>query len=238
MVPEAHAEEVARSGTVVAPVAVVELFTSEGCSSCPRADVVLGELAREAPSVVALAYHVDYWDELGWPDRFSSADSTARQRDYARSFGTPNLYTPQMVVGGSDAFVGSDKGHARDSIARALAHHAAVPVSARAHMTGSEAVVVDVAAPGAPSDAVVRVAVVQREATVDVHAGENAGRSLHHTSIVRGFSTAPPDHASVTLRWPSGLSPKDAEVVAFVQRKPSADGGMPILGAVRASIGP
>jgi hypothetical protein len=237
VVPEAHADEVARGGTG-APVAVVELFTSEGCSSCPRADAVLGELARESPSVVTLAFHVDYWDELGWPDRFSSADWTARQREYARSFGTSNLYTPQMVVGGGDAFVGSDKAHARESIGHALAHPANVPVSARAHMAGSEGVVVDVVAPGAPSDAVLGVALLEREATVDVRAGENAGRSLRHTSIVLAFSTAAPDHGSVTLPWPSGLSPKDAEVVVIVQRKPSGNGGMPILGAARASIAP
>ena len=239
MVPEAHAQEAARGarGGGGTPVAVVELFTSEGCSSCPRADVVLGELARIAPSVVTLAFHVDYWDELGWADRFSSPDWTARQREYARSFGTSNLYTPQMVVGGSDAFVGSDAGHARESIGRALARPSRVSVSARAHTAGGDGVVVDVAAPGAPSDAEVHVALVEREATVEVGAGENAGRSLHHTSIVRAFATAS-GQGRVTLRLPPGLAPKDAEVVAFVQRKPSAAGGMPILGAARAAIEP
>jgi hypothetical protein len=105
-------------------------------------------------------------------------------------------------------------------------------------MDGGAGVVVDVSAPGAPSDAVVSVALVQREATVDVRAGENQGRSLRHTSIVRALAAAPADHGSVTMRWPSGLDPKDAEVVAFVQRKPSGDAGMPILGAARAPIAP
>jgi hypothetical protein len=239
LVPEAHAQEATREPTAAAaPVAVVELFTSEGCSGCPRADVVLADVSRDTPSVVALAFHVDYWDDLGWPDRFSSADWTARQRAYAHSLGASGLYTPQMVVGGSEAFIGSDKVRARESIRRALSHPSSISVSARAHMDGGAGVVVDVSTPGAPSDAVVSVALVQREATVDVKAGENQGRSLRHTSIVRALSTAPAEHGSVTLRWPSGLAPKDAEVVAFVQRKASIDAGMPILGAARVSIEP
>ena len=93
-------------------VAVVELFTSEGCSSCPPADDVLNALAADARTrhtrVFALAMHVDYWDSLGWPDPFASPAMTSRQQDYARSFGVRGLYTPQMVVGGAEEFTGSD----------------------------------------------------------------------------------------------------------------------------------
>jgi hypothetical protein len=115
-VPEARADEpVAQAGGV----AVVELFTSEGCSSCPPADAVLADIAATGgPTTYALAYHVDYWDDLGWPDRFASPESAARQQTYARALGTRGLYTPQMVVGGTEQFTGSDRARATAAIER------------------------------------------------------------------------------------------------------------------------
>src|SRR5205814_1096869 len=87
---------------------VVELFTSQGCSSCPPADRLLSELA-ERPDVIALGLHIDYWDDLGWKDPLSSPEATARQRDYARQFGRRQVYTPQLVVDGTEEAVGSDR---------------------------------------------------------------------------------------------------------------------------------
>ena len=95
---------------------VVELFTSQGCSSCPPADVLLGELAKRE-DVLALAFHVDYWDRLGWKDPFSSAMATARQRAYGHKLGLRTVYTPQIVVDGTAEMVGSD----RRAVARAIA---------------------------------------------------------------------------------------------------------------------
>lgn len=88
--------------------AVIELFTSEGCNSCPPAEAYIGELARR-PDVLALAYHVDYWDELGWRDRFALRESAVRQRMYAQALGRPSLYTPQVIVDGRQDYVGSDR---------------------------------------------------------------------------------------------------------------------------------
>src|SRR6185295_6058071 len=106
---------------------IVELFTSEGCSDCPAADVLLQKLTASPPGdvdVIGLGEHVDYWDRLGWRDRFSSAALTSRQRVYQDHFGTESIYTPQMVVDGRVEFVGSDAAAARRAIDRAanMAH--------------------------------------------------------------------------------------------------------------------
>jgi hypothetical protein len=242
-VPEARADEPApvpgKGG-----VAVVELFTSEGCSSCPPADAVLARLAGR-PGVFALSFHVDYWDELGWPDRFASPGNTSRQRAYARSLGGRGLYTPQLVVGGTDAFVGSEADHAEASVARALATLAPVHLALRARTAATEAVV-DYEAPGAPAGAVLDVAVVERTATTEVRAGENSGKTLHHADVVRAFTTTPlaspsgtPDgtpRGTVTLRLPASLRPEDADVIAYVQRLPGDGAGMPVLGAASARL--
>jgi hypothetical protein len=235
VLPEARADDTAR-GAGQNGIAVVELFTSEGCSSCPPADGVLGSLVRANPRVYALAFHVDYWDELGWPDRFASHDATARQRAYGRSFGTWTVYTPEMIVGGTDAFTGSDRIHADASIERSLAHAAPLRASVRARPAGPHEIAVDFEAPGAPADAVFGVAVVQREATTNVRAGENAGRTLHHANVVRSFAVAPSAASSLTLQLPESLRPSEGEVIVIVQQKSGPAGGMPILGAARAAL--
>src|SRR5215470_9660542 len=105
---------------------LVELFTSEGCSSCPPADKLLGRLRQDLAGsgfeVVPLGFHVDYWNSLGWKDRFSSAEFSRRQEQYARALSTEGPYTPEMVVDGATEFVGSDKDRARAAIAQAAAH--------------------------------------------------------------------------------------------------------------------
>lgn len=232
-VAEARADEVAPAA---GGVAVVELFTSEGCSSCPPADWLLADLARDGASVYALAFHVDYWDGLGWPNPFASADWTARQEAYARAFGVRGLYTPQMVVQGTDAFNGTDEDRARSDIARSLAKQAPVRLSLRARGAGPQTVAVEVDAPGAPARATVDVAVVQREATTAVRAGENAGRTLHHVDVVRAWATATVSSSPLTLHLPASLRRVDGEIIAVVQGPPGGSGGMPVLGAARAAL--
>ena len=106
---------------------VVELFTSQGCSSCPPADAFLTDLAHQRHDVLPLAFHVTYWDYLGWKDPYSLAAATARQREYARHLGDDGVYTPQMVVDGTTGFVGSDRALGLKAIAAAAAK--SVPVS-------------------------------------------------------------------------------------------------------------
>jgi hypothetical protein len=234
-IPEARADESPRAAAK-GGVAVVELFTSEGCSSCPPADQLLARLASR-PGVFALSFHVDYWNDLGWPDRFASAENTARQHAYALSLGARGLYTPQLVVAGADAFVGSDADHADASITRALSSAPPVLLTLRVRATPTEAVV-DYEAPGAPAGAVLDVAVVERSATSEVRAGENAGRTLHHVNVVRSFASSAlvSPTGSVTLDLSPSLRREGVDVIGYVQR-PSGDGnGMPVLGAASARL--
>jgi hypothetical protein len=237
-IPEARADEPSRAG---GGVAVVELFTSEGCSSCPAADGVLADVSRQGREsslpVFAVAFHVDYWDSLGWPDPFASPDNTARQRAYGRALGARGLYTPQMIVDGSDAFVGSDRDRAQGSVASALGRPARATLSLRARQHGPGEIAVDYDVKGAPAGSRLTIVVVDRPLSVAVRAGENAGRTLHHTDTARALTT-------VGLAPPSGrqmvkVPPDDAPdgVIAFVQvAGDEAGSGMPIVGAARAAL--
>jgi hypothetical protein len=241
-VPEARADEprVAPATPGADGVAVVELFTSEGCSSCPPADDVLAAIAGTSTgkAVFPLAFHVDYWDELGWPDRFASPANTARQRAYGRSFGARGMYTPQMVVDGTEEFTGSDRSHADAAVAGALARPAAARLSVVVRRREPESVVVDWSCSGAAPGSTLNVAVVLDVATTSVRAGENAGRVLHHLDVVRSFASLRLGAAagSMTLASPSDLRGAAGQVVAFVQRPPSPSGGMPIDGAAAVPL--
>lgn len=160
-----------------APV-VVELFTSQGCSSCPPADQLLGELAQRA-DVIALAYHVDYWDYIGWRDRFGSAANTRRQRDYADWMSSGMIYTPQMVIAGRHDVVGSHRREVEELLAQAQAEPPALTV----RLTRYESVVLEGPAEIGPAN--VLAVIFQASADTPVAKGENAGRTLTEFNIVR-----------------------------------------------------
>jgi hypothetical protein len=236
--PEARADEPSRA-TGAGAVAVVELFTSEGCSSCPPADAVLADLAgAEARGVFALAFHVDYWDGLGWPDRFASPQSSARQREYARAFGGEGMYTPQMIVDGADEFAGNRRDRAESSVARALARPAVAQLSVMPRRAGADAISVDFVAAGAPAGSRLTVAVVQRSATTKVRAGENAGKTLRHANVVRAFVALPltGSTGSTTIAVRPPLTREDGEVIAYVQRPSEGSPGMPVVAATSAPL--
>lgn len=199
---------------------VLELFTSEGCSSCPPADALLGELARTRPDVLALAFHVTYWDRLGWPDPFALEAATARQRDYAAQMRSDSIYTPQMVVDGVHDVVGSD----RDGVLAAVRRSqpaAAAPV-ALSLRRDADTVTVDIAA--APGAGTLLLAGFDPRHTTVVRRGENAGRTLAESNIVRGLVRAGAwrgGAATLTAHRPAG-----ERVAALLQ----ADDGR-ILGA-------
>ena len=157
---------------------LVELFTSEGCSDCPPADRMLGQLD---PHVVVLSEHVDYWDRQGWKDRFSSHEYTVRQEDYARRFQIDGPYTPQMVVDGSAQFVGSDANRAKAEIGKAQ-QRAKAQVKLARTVGGVQIGIED-----APGAAGVFLALAEDSAASDVAAGENKGRHLVHTAVLKSL---------------------------------------------------
>jgi len=178
---------------------VVELFTSEGCNSCPPADDYLAELARR-PDVLALAFHVDYWDHLGWTDRFASPEFTRRQRAYATTLGTAMVYTPQAVVGGASDVVGSDRAALDRLIEQAAS--ASLDIGLAWAANGS----LEVTLPAAPYHGAATVWFVRydQRGTSDVTAGENAGRTLNHVNIVRELeAVAVWDGTAMTVTLPA-----------------------------------
>ncbi|MGH6926135.1 MAG: DUF1223 domain-containing protein [Propylenella sp.] len=162
------------------PKALVELFTSQGCSSCVLADAYFAELAKR-DDVVAISLHVDYWDYLGWRDTLGDPAYTQRQRDYAAAHGTRRVYTPQIVVNGVGGYVGSNRGAIEAAIKESALP---VPVTMR---YGNGTVEIDVAArPDASAKpATIRLALITSEAKVPIARGENAGRTIEYYNVVR-----------------------------------------------------
>lgn len=225
---------------------IVELFTSEGCSSCPPADALLVRLEEQqfvaGAQIIALEEHVDYWNDLGWNDPFSSNEFTERQRHYAESFRHGGPYTPQMVVDGQFEFVGSRSEEARKSIAAAaVAPRASVKVARNPAVPDGKEWDVSVGPlPSANDAAEVWLAVTETGLHSNVEAGENSGRNLLHAAVVRqlvklGDANAHAENAysgkakiAAQPRW----NKANLQVVAFVQEKKSRQ----IVGASSAKF--
>src|SRR4051794_7450945 len=164
------------------PKAVVELFTSQGCSSCKAADDYFGELATRG-DVVALSFHVDYWDYLGWRDTLGLPESTLRQKQYAEVHGSRRIYTPQMTINGSTDLVGSDRVGVDAAIA---AGSLSVPVSMRRGPGTVEIEVGEKAVPGR-RPTTIRLVLFASEAEVAIARGENAGSTISYYNVVRAI---------------------------------------------------
>ena len=216
--------------------AVVELFTSEGCSSCPPADILLGELSKrkwESGKVIGLAFHVDYWDRLGWKDRFSDKIYSQRQRSYALSFSENSVYTPQLFVDGKTGFVGSDRRRAMREIGSALAHADDVGVSISVDTLTATTAKLSYSIDGTVDGMDINVVLAQREAITEVKQGENAGRLLRHTHVVRAFRRLAAETTGRTeLEVPQDVSAKDLDAIIYLQDRTN----MAILGATRIPL--
>jgi hypothetical protein len=236
-ISEARADEPAAEKAP--PVAVVELFTSEGCSSCPPADGVLAELAESTDRrIYALSFHVDYWDDLGWPDRFASRAYTTRQQEYARALGVRGVYTPQMIVNGAEEFIGSDRTRADDAVRHALAKPSKVRLAIRPQWAAPDATRVDYVASEVPPAASLVVTLVEHRAVTSVLRGENAGKTLRHENVVRSLVSVPltTPTGSVVVQVPQSIARPGAELIAWAQNAPASGEGMHVLGAARAPL--
>ncbi len=221
------------------PFAVVELFTSQGCSSCPSADRLLKEIVQSAKEsgkpVYALSFHVDYWDYLGWKDPYSQPMFSERQRRYAQAFGLRGIYTPQMIVNGQDEFVGSREETAKSVIQKAFTQSAICTISITKIDQNDEFVTVNYEISGKMNDAVLNLALVQEDGTSDVKRGENRGRHLENVNIVRDFLSmelAGKKSGVQQLKMPEKVNLGHFSVIAFVQDIET----MKILGAVSSAI--
>lgn len=203
--------------------AVVELFTSEGCSSCPPADKLLKTIEQDNQNkeIYILAFHVDYWDHLGWKDRFSDPAFSDRQARYAGWIKPGTIYTPQLIVNGTKQFVGSDRGAILDAITNSLDKTPLDTLLLKAIIAGDELQVEYKAGIGVKNSELV-LALVQKEANSSVKAGENSGRNLSHVQIVRRMKLIPLAEKSLkatTMKLPADFTQKGWELIGFVQRK-------------------
>lgn len=165
--------------TRVTPKAVLELFTSQGCSSCPKADALLEQMSK-SPDYIALAYHVDYWDYIGWPDTFGAKANSDRQRDYAESWGSGRIFTPQLIVNGVKGVVASRKNEVEGAVDGTGLH---LPVK----LTATEdALEVSIEGNDGMEEAVVWLITFIDRAEVKIERGENQGKQIAYTQIVTG----------------------------------------------------
>ena len=204
--------------------ALIELFTSEGCSSCPAADEALEEIQKKYndKNVLVLSYHVDYWNKLGWKDIFSDASFTQRQEYYSNIFRLNNIYTPQVVVNGKKEFIGSNKSKLISTIEEQLTEKSAVSIKLNVVQNTEGKIDVHYSAEGVDAKKEQAILVlIQKMATNEIKKGENKGRTLHHINIVRNIFYLPLKEKTTTFTLPAGFSKEDFFVAGFIQDKRS-----------------
>ncbi len=210
--------------TKAKPTVLVELFTSEGCSSCPPADRVLSQLEKQQPNgnaeIITLALHVDYWNYLGWKDEFSSKQFSERQSGYAERFKLDSIYTPQMVVDGQTQFVGSNLGTAQKAISDSAKNQKAnIEIS-----NANDKLKIKITDAPAHDDSYVWLAIAEDDLRTNVRRGENGGKTLDHVSVVREMkllgNLAAADkifESETALQFNSNWKKENLKFVVFVQ---------------------
>ncbi|WGK64240.1 DUF1223 domain-containing protein [Croceiramulus getboli] len=208
---------------VFPPFVLIQLFTSQGCSSCPPADSLLSEVAEqyESDKVFVLSYHVDYWDRLCWKDPFSQKAFTEKQQDYAGYFHSRNIYTPQVVVNGQDEFVGSNRSEMRAQINKYKSVKAPASLSIESKSRDHNQWMVEYELDGmSEKELFVKMAVVANERTTQVKRGENSNRTLTNTHVVLQEirQKISDSKGSITIGLIDGLlNHKNLKVIAYVQ---------------------
>jgi len=215
--------------------ALLELYTSEGCSSCPPADELMGRIQKEYKdsNVYVLAYHVDYWDKQGWKDVFSNPDYTKRQYDYAKYLGKAPIYTPQLIINGKADYIASQETVVRNGIKSALSKTVTTDLFLEASQANNN-LNVNYSIKGTFKNSSLLIAVVQKNAKSNVKKGENANRVLSHYQIVHHLHTINLKNkkGTVSIHLPKSFDTKAFEVIGFLQDKNNGN----ILGATKVIL--
>jgi hypothetical protein len=198
---------------------VVELFTSEGCSSCPAADKLVAMAQKEfSENTIVLSYHVDYWNRLGWKDPFSKSAYSDRQRHYAQQLNLESVYTPQAIVNGKTEFVGSNK----TALWNAIGHYKSSSnniIETENPIVNDKQVSLKYNYPALNKKELVVIELVLKNATTKVQRGENGGATLSHINIVKEFLEKNESKADVSFSLPSDFVKENYFIVAFIQNK-------------------
>ncbi len=199
-------------------VAVLELFTSQGCSSCPSADRLLAKYSTK-DNVITLSFHVDYWDRLGWKDPYSSKQFTKRQYNYASALNA-GVYTPQLVINGQSEMVGSDSRKIDNTLKKVFSQGPVSAISIQSVKMENGKVMIDYSLTNADK-AVLNIALVEKKTMTEIRAGENGGVTLSGTNVVRNFQTlsdVKEGKNSYNIDVPSGLEKDNISIVLYLQK--------------------
>ncbi len=220
---------------------VIELFTSQGCPSCPPADMMLEQVKKKSQEkgapIYTLAFHVDYWNRRGWHDRFSHRDYSRRQQSYSSRFSKRQIYTPQIVINGQIETHGANVRKANASIDHFLSQPSGVKINldVQRDKTGNY-LIVNYFAPNAPANSVINLALVDGVHKTYVRRGGNRGHTLRNANIVRAFKarkiTKPQDEHTYRLLMPDDLIVSQATVIAYIQDRLT----MSVLSAIAAPV--
>lgn len=205
--------------------AVLELFTSEGCSSCPPADQLMGEIEKKYKDqpIYILSYHVDYWNRMGWKDRFSSAQNSQRQQEYSSKLGS-QVYTPQLVINGKTEFIGSDRKTVENTISSALNGLNDNKIDLKAKIISKE-ISFNYTISQINSNDKLLITFVEKQASTNVGGGENEGRHLQHFQIVQKQYPVilNSKEGTTTFPIPNNFNVNDWEVIGLVQNTRSGE---------------
>lgn len=228
-------------GTLTAAMAetraVVELFTSQGCSSCPAADKLLGELVKD-PSIVAMSVPIDYWDYLGWKDTLASPAHTARQRAYAKIRGDRQVYTPQVVINGSLHVLGSDKGAIERAIVATRRSTKAMTVPVTLALAGDKLTVTLPEQKDERASAEVWLCTISKSVAVPIARGENRGRTVTYHNVARRWQKLG-DWSGKAASWTvplADIKAAEGDAAAVLVQSGSAETPSTTLGAAMASL--
>lgn len=225
------------AGEVQKPLGVVEMFTSQGCSSCPKADAMFAELARKG-EVVALAYHVDYWDYLGWKDTLASTENTGRQYEYMRAFGAASVYTPQVVLNGRTHVSGSDRDAVQAGLRQMASSGEGMAVGIKVSRNADSIMIEPGPAAGPQAEAHVILVYFDPPQPIEIDRGENKGQTVTYWNAVTGVYSAGMWHGTeARYELPASEIAKKGEGGCAVLLQSVGEGDLPgpILGAALIS---